>query len=70
MHDRILVAALLLTLSACGSTEYLIATNDGELIPTYGKPELDNTTGRYSYKDTNGVVRRIPADDVSRVIKR
>ncbi|MBY5993603.1 YgdI/YgdR family lipoprotein [Ferrimonas balearica] len=59
-----------LFLTACGSTEYIMSTHDGRLIPTYGKPELDRETGMYRYEDKEGKEQMIRQDEVQEIIER
>ncbi|MBY6188225.1 YgdI/YgdR family lipoprotein [Marinobacter hydrocarbonoclasticus] len=63
-----LVVALFLV--ACGSTEYIMSTHDGRLIPTHGKPELDRETGMYRYEDKDGKEQMIRQDEVQEIIER
>ena len=34
------VIATALLLAACGSSQYLMSTNEGKIITSYGKPDL------------------------------
>jgi len=56
-------------LAGC-SSDYVMATKDGNMILTQGKPELDQDTGLISYKDEKGNNRQINGDQVSQVIER
>lgn len=42
-----------------------MATKDGNMILTQGKPEIDKDTGLISYKDEKGNHRQINGDQVS-----
>lgn len=66
-----LVSAALLAglLSGCAS-DYVMATKDGRMILTEGKPELDKTTGLIRYTDERGNEMQINASDVSQMIAR
>ncbi|HBP5515968.1 MULTISPECIES: YgdI/YgdR family lipoprotein [Pseudomonas aeruginosa group] len=66
-----LIAAILctFTLSAC-STEYLIMTNDGQVLTTADKPRLDNKTGMLEFKDSQGKNQQIPQSSVKQLIER
>jgi len=48
----------------------VMATKDGNMILTQGKPEIDQDTGLISYKDEKGNHRQINGDQVSQVIER
>jgi outer membrane protein assembly factor BamE (lipoprotein component of BamABCDE complex) len=61
--------ALAFALAGCAS-DYVIATKDGNMILTNGKPELDKSTGLIRYEDTQGNVRQINSDQVSQMMKR
>ncbi len=65
-----LVAASMTFLAACSSPEYIISTTDGTMIPTNGKPKLDEETGMYSYKDAEGRSTSIKKDDVKQIMQR
>ncbi|VTP66367.1 Uncharacterized lipoprotein ygdR precursor [Serratia rubidaea] len=56
-------------LTGC-SSDYVMATKDGNMILTQGKPEIDKDTGLISYKDEKGNSRQINGDQVSQVIER
>jgi hypothetical protein len=62
-----LVAALA---AACSSTEYIISTNDGSMITTSGKPKLDEDSGMYTYKDTEGRSASIKKEQVKQIMER
>ncbi|WP_199637715.1 YgdI/YgdR family lipoprotein [Serratia sp. PAMC26656] len=65
------VSALVIAagLTGCAS-DYVMATKDGNMILTQGKPEIDQDTGLISYKDEKGNNRQINGDQVSQVIER
>lgn len=44
------VIATVLLLAACGSSQYLMSTNEGKIITSYGKPDLNEETGMYELK--------------------
>lgn len=66
-------AALLMftavTLSGC-SSDYVMATKDGQMIMTKGKPTIDKETGLVKYVDQAGHEVQINGDDVSTIIER
>ncbi|WP_413737192.1 YgdI/YgdR family lipoprotein [Sodalis sp. RH21] len=62
-------AALAGMLSGCAS-DYVMATKDGRMILTQGKPELDKTTGLIRYTDERGNEMQINGNDVSQMIER
>lgn len=56
-------------LTGCTSG-YVMATKDGQMILTDGKPEIDKTTGLIRYTDERGNERQINGNDVSQIIER
>ena len=66
-------AALLIitaiALSGC-SSNYVMATKDGRMIQTQGKPAIDKETGLVKYVDQAGHEIQINSDDVSTIIER
>ncbi|TQI81958.1 uncharacterized protein DUF903 [Serratia fonticola] len=56
-------------LTGC-SSDYVMATKDGNMILTQGKPEIDKDTGLISYQDEQGNHRQINGDQVTQVIER
>ncbi|MDW5501971.1 YgdI/YgdR family lipoprotein [Pseudomonas lundensis] len=65
------VSALVIAAGLAGcSSDYVMATKDGNMILTQGKPEIDKDTGLISYKDEKGNHRQINGDQVSQVIER
>ncbi|EMC1045091.1 YgdI/YgdR family lipoprotein [Serratia marcescens] len=65
------VSALVMVAGLTGcSSDYVMATKDGNMILTQGKPEIDEDTGLISYKDEKGNQRQINGDQVSQVIER
>ncbi|WP_437612838.1 YgdI/YgdR family lipoprotein [Erwinia sp. V71] len=61
--------ALALLVSGC-SSDYVMATKDGKMIMTDGKPEIDKETGLIKYVDESGHELQINGDDVSTIIER
>lgn len=56
-------------LSGCNS-DYVMATKDGRMIMTNGKPSIDKETGLVQYTDQQGHVMQINGDEVSTIIER
>ncbi|HEY0207641.1 YgdI/YgdR family lipoprotein [Acerihabitans sp.] len=56
-------------LSGCAS-DYVMATKDGRMILTQGKPELDKSTGLIRYTDERGNDMQINGNEVSQMIAR
>lgn len=56
-------------MSGCAS-DYVMATKDGRMILTEGKPQIDEDTGLVSYHDIQGNAMQINRDDVSQIIER
>jgi len=63
----LMLAALLL--NGC-SSDYVMATKDGQMIMTQGKPAIDKETGLVEYTDQQGHVMQINGDEVSTIIER
>ena len=63
------LALVAVLLSGC-SSDYVMATKDGRMILTDGKPEIDDDTGLVSYHDQQGNAMQINRDDVSQIIER
>ncbi|QKJ88502.1 hypothetical protein PMPD1_3586 [Paramixta manurensis] len=61
--------ALCLVLSGC-SSDYVMATKDGRMIMTDGKPVIDKETGLVKYTDQRGHELQINGDEVSTIIER
>lgn len=69
---RIMGAAavsIMLLLSGC-SSNYVMATKDGHMILTDGKPEIVKDTGLVKYTDQAGNELQINGDEVSSIIER
>ncbi|MFM2625680.1 YgdI/YgdR family lipoprotein [Vibrio owensii] len=64
------VIATALLLAACGSSQYLMSTNEGKIITSYGKPDLYEDTGMYEYEDVDGKEMSISKDQVVQIIER
>ena len=65
-----LAAIALATLTACGSTQYVMSTKTGQMIVTDGRPELNSKTGMYEYRDSEGKRVPINKDDVVQIMER
>ncbi|WP_312241575.1 YgdI/YgdR family lipoprotein [Pantoea sp.] len=63
------LVAIGLLLSGC-SSDYVMATKDGRMIMTEGKPTIDPETGLVQYTDRSGHVMQINGDEVSTMIER
>ncbi|WP_158783985.1 YgdI/YgdR family lipoprotein [Pantoea sp. BAV 3049] len=64
------VALVLATLVSGCSSDYVMATKDGKMIMTQGKPEIDKETGLVKYTDNAGHELQINGDDVSSIVER
>ena len=61
----VLISAVGLAFSVSGcSSDYVMATKDGRMILTDGKPTVDDDTGLISYEDQQGNKMQINRDDV------
>lgn len=63
------ILAAMTILAGCAS-EYVISTTSGVMIPTKGKPKLDEDTGIYSYEDSEGRENTINKSEVAQVMER
>lgn len=63
-------AAAALALAACGSTQYIMSTKEGQMIVSSGKPTLDERTGMYTYYDAEGKKGLIAKDAVVQILER
>ncbi|WP_261848239.1 YgdI/YgdR family lipoprotein [Pectobacterium araliae] len=61
--------ALLFALAGC-SSDYVMATKEGQMLLTQGKPVLDKDTGLLSYTDEQGNQKQINSDRVSQIVQR
>lgn len=67
----VIISAMGMAFAVSGcSSDYVMATKDGRMIMTEGKPEIDDDTGLVSYQDEQGNEMQINRDDVSQIIKR
>lgn len=64
------VVLMLATLLGGCSNDYVMATRDGKMIMTQGKPEIDKDTGLVKYTDKSGHELQINGDDVSSIVER
>ena len=69
MKKLILAACCLLSLTGC-SSEYIIATTDGQLLTSDGKPQLDEDTGMYRFEDSQGRDQQIQKSTVKQILER
>lgn len=65
----ILFGILFIGLAGCAS-DHIISTNDGRLIDSANKPELNNENGMVEYEDEEGRENQIPVEDVSEIKER
>lgn len=63
------VLGLTVLVSGC-SSHYVMATKDGKMIMTEGKPEIDKETGLVKYTDDSGHELQINGDEVSSIVER
>ncbi|MCS0075634.1 YgdI/YgdR family lipoprotein [Vibrio alginolyticus] len=64
------VIATVLLLAACGSSQYLMSTNEGKIITSYGKPDLNEETGMYEYEDMDGKEMSISKEQIVHIVER
>ncbi|WP_407073169.1 YgdI/YgdR family lipoprotein [Rosenbergiella australiborealis] len=58
-----------LLLCSC-SSDYVMATKEGKMLVTEGKPVIDKDTGLIKYTDQQGHTAQINSDDISSIIKK
>ncbi|MTD28316.1 YgdI/YgdR family lipoprotein [Erwinia sorbitola] len=63
------VLGLVVLASGC-SSNYVMATKDGKMIMTDGKPKIDKETGLVKYTDDSGHELQINGDEVSSIVER
>lgn len=61
---------MLATLLGGCSGDYVMATKEGKMIMTQGKPEIDPDTGLVKYTDRSGHELQINGDEVSSIVER
>ena len=64
-----LCAAGLLALVGC-SNDHIVSTDDGRLIESQNKPEIDEDTDMMRYEDEEGRMNQIPQSDVEEIKER
>ncbi|RLM14080.1 DUF903 domain-containing protein [Gibbsiella quercinecans] len=72
MKKWVMAVSALLTIAGLAgcSSNYVMATKEGNMILTQGKPQMDSDTGLISYTDEQGNNRQINSDQVSQIIER
>ncbi|MDG9931127.1 MULTISPECIES: YgdI/YgdR family lipoprotein [unclassified Pseudomonas] len=65
------ILALLCAIGLAGcSTDYIIATTDGQMLSAQDKPKIDEDTGLITYEDAEGNEQQIPQTSVKQIIER
>ena len=62
-------ASAALSLVGC-ATDHMIITQDGTIIETDNRPEIDKKTGLIKYKDHQGRTNQIPQSEVKEIKER
>ena len=52
------------------SNDHIIRTEDGQMIQSNEKPEIDEDTGMMEYEDEQGYDNQMKQEDVKEVIER
>ncbi|PRD14234.1 YgdI/YgdR family lipoprotein [Pantoea coffeiphila] len=65
----IAVLSVSMLISGC-SSDYVMATKDGKMIMTDGKPSIDKETGLVKYVDESGHEIQINGDEISSIVER
>lgn len=68
-HKAIALCFFAMFLTGC-SSNYVIATKEGQMLLTKNKPALDKDTGLLSYLDEDGQWRQINNEIVSQIVQR
>lgn len=68
-HKAIALCFFAMFLSGC-SSNYVIATKEGQMLLTKNKPALDKDTGLLSYIDEDGQWRQINNEVVCQILQR
>ena len=68
---RVILAALVAfaALAAC-SSPYILSTRTGAMIETSDEPYLDERTGMYKYRTTDGKEASIRKEEVVEILER
>ncbi|WP_313513467.1 YgdI/YgdR family lipoprotein [Pseudomonas sp.] len=69
MKQWIFAAFCVLGLAGCAH-DYIIATNDGQMISSDSKPELDEDSGLLEFEDSDGRKQQIPQSQVKQIMER
>ncbi|OSN03723.1 YgdI/YgdR family lipoprotein [Lonsdalea iberica] len=65
-----LLALSVITLLAGCSSHYVVATKEGQVLLTKGKPQVDESTGLMIFTDEDGHKHAIDNNDISQVVER
>lgn len=65
----IMALSVSMLVSGC-SSDYVMATKDGKMIMTDGKPSIDKETGLVKYVDETGHEIQINSDEISSIVER
>lgn len=69
MKHWIIALLCMFGLAGCAN-DYIIATVDGQMLTSDGKPELDEDTGMLEFEDSEGRKQQIPQSQVKQIIER
>ncbi|MCV2369757.1 YgdI/YgdR family lipoprotein [Roseateles oligotrophus] len=61
---------LLAALAGCSSTQYIMSTKEGRMIVADGKPDFNEKTGSYEYRDAEGKRMTIMKGEVVQIMER
>lgn len=62
-------AVFFIGIAGC-SDEHIISTDEGHIIDSQSKPEVDDDTGMIKYEDAEGRENQVPVDDVKEIKER
>lgn len=65
----IFFAIFFIGIAGC-SDEHVISTDEGHMIDSQSKPEVDEDTGMIKYEDEDGRENQVPVDDVKEIKER
>lgn len=66
----VVASVLVVTLAACGGSQYILSTKEGRLLVSDGKPKLDEKAGTYTLKDTDGKATVVRKEDIVQIMER
>ncbi|WP_158780650.1 YgdI/YgdR family lipoprotein [Pantoea sp. BAV 3049] len=69
IQSALLAVMTIFALTGC-SSNYVMQTQNGEMIITKGKPETDKSTGLVTYRDAAGNLHEINRDQIKQIVEK